>query len=208
MTQLMADDEVVTKYMGKPLYKVLMGLESCNGGKAKWRVGEWKTVEGDLTMCERGLHLTTEPYKAWYKWGATIYRGEAKGIVDVQDDKVLCRSARVVEALPDPPWLGAAKEFVAGLKDIAWLKPDGKPLPEWKLFTGETWDAAWDAARGAARGAAIMACLLIVSDLDFPDKANHMAHAEARMQVWRKGYGLRCDVGGVLYVYAKREAGQ
>jgi hypothetical protein len=30
-----------------------------------------------------------------------------------------------------------------------------------------------------------------------------MKHAEARMEVWKKGYGLRCDANDKLYVYAK-----
>jgi hypothetical protein len=31
----------------------------------------------------------------------------------------------------------------------------------------------------------------------------HIIHAETRMEVWRKGYGLSCDVHGVLFVYRK-----
>ena len=31
----------------------------------------------------------------------------------------------------------------------------------------------------------------------------HLAHLNARMEVWRKGYGLFGDVKGVLYVYEK-----
>jgi hypothetical protein len=31
----------------------------------------------------------------------------------------------------------------------------------------------------------------------------HLLHINARMQVWRKGYGLLCDVNGVLYVYKR-----
>ena len=71
-------------------------------------------------------------------------------------------------------------------------------------------DAAWDAARDAARDAAWDAALdaalfarcLVVLDLKVDFK--HFAHANARMQVWRKGYCLKCDVNGVFYVYAKK----
>ena len=41
-------------------------------------------------------------------------------------------------------------------------------------------------------------CLLVSDALD----ARHLAHAKARMDVWRKGYCLYGDVNGVLYVYA------
>ena len=106
---------------------------------------------------------------------------------------------------------------------VPFFKPDGKPKKEWKMFYGDTWDAArgaawdaardaardaawdaaWDAARDAARGAALISDYLITSDLDFKDKAKHLAHAKARWEVWQKGYGLLCDVDGVLYVYCK-----
>lgn len=31
----------------------------------------------------------------------------------------------------------------------------------------------------------------------------HVNHVRARVDVWRKGYALLCDVDGELYVYAK-----
>ena len=116
---------------------------------------------------------------------------------------------------------------------VPFFKPDGKPKKEWKMFYGDTWDATWDAARDAAwdaardaardaawdaawdaarrdaarrdaaRDAALISDYLITSDLDFKDKAKHLAHAKARWEVWQKGYGLLCDVDGVLYVYCK-----
>jgi hypothetical protein len=47
-----------------------------------------------------------------------------------------------------------------------------------------------------------MARILIVEDTKgFPKK--HINHAKARMEVWKKGYGLYCDVNGKLYVYCK-----
>ena len=128
------------------------------------------------------------------------------------------------------------EEFVNELKTAKyWLKNDGKPLPEWKLFetraaagsaAGATagnaagnaavdtaWDAAWDAARDAAYDAArdapydvaydaaVFARMLVCEGL--PMKKEHLIHLNARMEVWRKGYGLRCDVNGTLYVYKK-----
>jgi hypothetical protein len=62
------------------------------------------------------------------------------------------------------------------------------------------WDAAWDAAGDAAGDAALLARCLVVSDkLD----SKHMMHAKVRWDVWESGYGLFCDVDGVLYVYRK-----
>ncbi len=44
----------------------------------------------------------------------------------------------------------AFNEFIRSIKNIPFFKPDGKPLREWKMFYGGTWDAARDAARDAA----------------------------------------------------------
>jgi hypothetical protein len=59
-------------------------------------------------------------------------------------------------------------------------------------------NAAWDAAGNAARDAAIYCRCLLVSHLI--DK-KHLIHTKSRMDVWKKGYGLRCDVNGKLFVY-------
>ncbi len=156
-------------------------------------------------------------------------------------------------------------DFLAAIPKIPYLKPDGKPKKEWKVFYGETWDVAWDAASGASRNAAmnaasevawdstwnttinvvkkaasgasrdtasniasdaarkatwdtidatidaangaawdasLVARFIVVEDLKFKDKEKHLAHVQARWEVWQKGYGLLCDVEGVLYVYA------
>ena len=98
------------------------------------------------------------------------------------------------------PYWKLVEEFVQELKTAKyWLKPDGKPNPEWKLFEAETWDVAGAAAGDAAIFARMLVCL------DLPMDVNHLVHLNARMEVWRKGYALKCDVNGVLYVYAKKK---
>ena len=63
------------------------------------------------------------------------------------------------------------------------------------------WDAAWDAARNAAWDAALFARMIICMGLKIENK--HLLCVNARMEVWRKGYGLLCDINGKLYVYKK-----
>src|SRR3990167_7124753 len=109
------------------------------------------------------------------------------------------------------------EEFVTELKTAKyWLKNDGKPLPEWKLFETRSaardaagdaawnaagdaardaawntaWSATWDAAKDAVGDAAVFARMLVCLDLNIEFK--HLAHLNARMEVWRKGYGLYC----------------
>jgi hypothetical protein len=45
---------------------------------------------------------------------------------------------------------------------------------------------------------------MVVSDINYKGKEKHEAHAKARMEVWKKGYGLYGDINGKLYVYAKK----
>jgi hypothetical protein len=61
--------------------------------------------------------------------------------------------------------------------------------------------AAGAAARDAAVVAALYARGMIVADLKLEPK--YRTHIKKRMEVWQKGYGLYCDVNGVLYVYSK-----
>ena len=70
----------------------------------------------------------------------------------------------------------------------------------WAAARAAAWSAARAAARDAAWDASLDCCLQCVcADLQLDD--THRAHAKARMDVWRRGWALLCDVHGVLYVY-------
>lgn len=62
--------------------------------------------------------------------------------------------------------------------------------------------AAWNAARDAAEDARLYCFVKIVKSLHAKIAVKHIQHAEDRMDVWRRGFGLLCDVNGKLYVYA------
>ena len=223
--------------MTKKLYKILIEGKSCHGGNMIWslpkngKTGAWHEVKGDLKICEKGIHLTTKPFN-WYRWGCTCYEAEAQDIITWEKDKCVARKVRLIKEVKHPKWWADCEGWVNTLKDIAWLKPDGKPKKEWMLFetmdaarvaawdaarvaardaAGVTaWDAAWDAARVAARVAAWDAAwdaslytrgIYICDGLKLAEK--HRTHIKKRMEVWEKGYGLLCDVGGVLYCYSK-----
>ena len=148
---------------GETLYKVLVDGKSCHGGTMEWSLpqgdapGEWHRYDGALKICERGIHLTRNPM-AWYKHRARIFEAEADGIAEWQGDKCVAQAARLIREVEAPALWARIEKFVDGIASVQWFKPDGKPDPEWKLFTGDTWDtagaAAWDAARAAA-GAAV-----------------------------------------------------
>jgi hypothetical protein len=102
-------------------------------------------------------------------------------------------------------------EFLAELKEMKWFSQSQPPLKKWKMFWGKTRDVARDAARvaagevawDAAWDAALFArCLLVRDKLD----KKFLKHAADRMEVWRRGYGLLCDVKEKLYVYGVKNS--
>ena len=60
-------------------------------------------------------------------------------------------------------------------------------------------DASLDACRSASLSASILVCPPGSVD------QKHIDHINARWDVWKRGYGLLCDVDGVLYVYRRPE---
>ena len=83
----------------------------------------------------------------------------------------------------------------------------------WDAARDAAWEAAWDAAGGpiqepavdAAREAAWDAALLARCQVAFYNKPRnkHLKYAKKRWEVWQRGYGCFCDVGGVLYCYKR-----
>uniref|UniRef100_A0A6M3KLK4 Uncharacterized protein n=2 Tax=viral metagenome TaxID=1070528 RepID=A0A6M3KLK4_9ZZZZ len=174
------------------LYKILVDGKSCHGGKLQWSLprkeegkwipGNWHKIKGNLSICNKGLHLTKEPYR-WYKWGCTCYLAETKQIYNWRGDKCVCNPARLLEEIPHPKWWLDTIDFVESIPKIKLFKPDLNPKKEWKLFLAPTWDAArdaaWIAARDAAREAAQDAARNIARDAAW-DAARKAARKAAR----------------------------
>ena len=226
------------------LYKVLVDGKSCHGGDMKWYLpkkkdgkwipGKWHEVKCDIEVCKTGLHLTTERFN-WYKWGCTAYEVEADMTKESwEGNKVAVSKARLLKEVRHPKWWTDIEGWCKTLKEISWLKPDGKPKKEWKLFPTRAaalaaagaaardaagaaardaaGAAAWAADRAAARDAAGAAARDAARDAqvygyatvaEWNFKSKHKIHIKKRMEVWQKGYGLLCDVNGVLYCYEK-----
>jgi hypothetical protein len=104
----------VTTLNGKKLYKVLVNGRSCHGGDMEWSLptqntdgtwtpGEWHRVEGEISLCNRGLHLTWEP-AAWFNQaGCEVYEVEAEelGASEQTDSKVVARACRLLRRVMD-----------------------------------------------------------------------------------------------------------
>jgi hypothetical protein len=207
------------------------GLKSAHGGAFDWTeyVGSGKRTPrvDDVALCERGYHATTDPMR-WPVVGMRVFEAVVDGPpVERNGDKgvwpTLGLGAEHPELVPD--WWHDVEAFVAELPTIPWMQPQGAPDPSWWVF--ETRDAAWDAAGDAAGDAARVATRVAAGDaawvapLDagmdagmdaalwalvlvcqgLPLAQHHIDHARARMDVWRRGYGLLGDWDGALYVY-------
>jgi hypothetical protein len=109
------------------LYKVTgPSGEPLHGGTGTWPLphdgepGAWREVNGELVMCRRGLHLTSEPAR-WWRPGCRIFPAEAEGIRGEPDAdrKVVCRRARLLRELTTPVELATVNIFLSGDHDIA-----------------------------------------------------------------------------------------
>jgi hypothetical protein len=133
------------------LYKVLTNNESHNGGSHKWVPGIWYKEDGELEICKKGFHLTTKPMRWVRGLHSEIWEAETLDDIDNKmfyDDKVVVSTARITKKAKMPKWYPKLVSFGNSIKNISFLKPDGKPLKEWRLFTGRTWE---EAHRKAAR---------------------------------------------------------
>ena len=131
-------------------------------------VGEALIHEGEVEMCESGLHASRRVIDAlgYIPDGATVLcRVKCEDVVDEQDDKLVCRQRTVV-------WLHdcekvlheAACRFAEHALTIAGIKDDGSNASWNAIHTKRRWlkgeatddelAAAMDAAGYAARAAA------------------------------------------------------
>ena len=195
------------------------------------RAGRWHAHDGDLVPCSSGLHLKKDYVKWLKAGCESYEAEADGEIVERDDDKVVCKRVRLLRRVTVPVWWNRVEEFVASIKGVPFFRMTDGVRPEWRVFSGKTWaaawdaggaaawDAAWDAARAAARAAAWDAArdaardaawdaawdaALYADSLIAPKGTiaqKHIDHIKARWDVWRRGYGLLCDVNGVLYVY-------
>lgn len=198
----------------KQYYKVLSPEgQSLHGGDLRWSLptqrangtwkpGKWQAVEGDVIVCSNGLHLTTEPGR-WYTKDCVCYAAEGKGASDSNgDDKTAFAQARLLYPIPHPQWWIDALAFVASIPDTPFFKPDGNPLPEWKLSTAPTLQQARNAARVAAKVAARAAAWAAAGDAAW-DATRNAARNVARDVAWDAALYVQ-----VIYICADLELDQ
>jgi hypothetical protein len=116
-------------------------------------VGEWLIHEGDVKMCERGLHASRKVLEAvTYAPAGTIHRVECRDVVQEDSDKLVCRARRIVGTVQTDRADQILRRFA---RLCAWTQLDKWDAPEivWRwLETGD--ESIRAAASAAARDAA------------------------------------------------------
>ena len=144
--------------------------------------GEWLVHDGELVMCESGLHASKRLVDALkYAPGNTICRVEVDGKIIKDDDKLVAEKRKILWRVDGEQALRAFARWCAlevihlwdapdvvieylttGREDLraavwsaAWdVARDAAGSAAWSAAWSTAWDAAWDVARDAARDAA------------------------------------------------------
>ena len=132
--------------------------------------GQVLKVDGDLEMCARGLHASTDVMDAlYYSPGYIITRVDCRGEVIGGDDKLVCSERECLWGIDGEVLLWrfarACALDVIDLWDapdvvVRYLKTGDEDIraaawdAAWAAARDAAWDAAWAAARAAARAAA------------------------------------------------------
>ena len=120
--------------------------------------GEWLLYEGELVMCESGLHASKDPFDALqFAPGETLCLVECDGQIIEGDDKLVCSQRKIIARMDATELLRYFARMQALSVIHLWDAPD---VVLDYLMTGDeslraaARDAAWYAARAAASAAA------------------------------------------------------
>lgn len=206
-------------------YKSLReNLTSWYDPQFKWNTEEVICLNPSKTNkpCARGIHLakTIEQAVGYGQFPCVLYEVEPLSEVLGEDEtKVRVMKARLVKPIKMPVWVKKTNNFIKSIAQIPWFKAVKPPLKKWKMFDSRdsafasAFDSArasafasarartYDSARDSAYDSALYAGYCICADLSIDKR--HRQHVHDRWEVWKRGWGLRCDINGVLYVYKK-----
>jgi hypothetical protein len=145
--------------------------------------GEWLEHDGEVVICQSGLHASSHPFDALqYAPGQTLCLVEVDGVVTRQEDKLVAKRRRIVKRIDAEPLMREFSRWCALQVIELWDAPE---VVRQYLTTGDeslrgaARDAAWAAARDAARAAAWGAAWAAARDA-----ARAAAWGAARAAAW------------------------
>ena len=162
---------------------------------------DWHTICGDLEGARAFLRELREI--PWFRPDGTLKDGDGIRVFETKEAawnaaRNAARSA-ARDAARSAAWDAARDAARDAAWDAAW---NAAWSAAWDAARAAAWDAARDATRDAARDAALYICVSYVCS-GLPINPKHIDHIRKRMDVWRHGYGVLCDVDGVLYCYER-----
>ena len=188
------------------------GMKSGYGSEPPWKIGEERTIEGVLKMCEHGYHSSPTWYDALkYAPGNMACIVEVSGVILKDTDKQVSSSRKLIKAKDSGRvlrnWACDCAERAlkkAKVKDeriwnavrVARLYNEGKATKKelgvakaaaWAVARTASMDAAWAVARTASMDAAWDAAWAAVMDATMAaawDAAWAAAKAAARNAAW------------------------
>lgn len=190
------DEDAVNKYEWNP-YKSTLDIDQMAFDVDKKRVQEylngidWRPVCGDV----EGLWNFCDRMKKIRFFKRSIKRSKS-----FQDGVKLFKDRAAAEdAAWGPAWADAWGPAWADARAAAWAAA-------WAVTSAASrdvaWDTVWATAKNAARDATLYAQInFLCAGLSLD--AKHVDHIKKRWSVWEAGYGVACDVDGVLYCYKK-----
>jgi hypothetical protein len=165
-------------------------------------IKSWKIFYGKTWAAARAAAWAAARDAAWdAAWAAARDAARAAAWAAARDDAWDGAWAAARNAARAAAWDAARAAAWAAARDDAW---DAAGDAAGAAARAAAWAAARDAAWDAAWDASLVARIIICKGLKLD--AKHIRYAKARWNVWLKGYGLYCDINGVLYVYAKEQS--
>lgn len=156
-----------------------------------------------------GRLLREYPLPEWWTNAMQFIQEELPNVPWMQRVGPVDPAWRVFPTL-DSAWVGgqdAARDMAYGAVAIA-AKDAARGSARaavrdaaWPVVIGTTTDDL--SARWTAADDAILYTVVRYLCADLPLVQEHRDHAAARWEVWKRGYGVACDVDGVLHVYEK-----
>lgn len=158
---------------------------------------DWRGLCGDLKGARAFLReLKDIP---WFKPDGTLHDGDGIKLFETWDAARAAAWNAAWDAARDDAWNAAGDAAWNAAGDAAGnAAGDAAGDAAFHAALDAAGDAAWDAVGDAALH---IRAIHIFDGL--PIAQEHIDHARKRMDVWRHGYGVWCDVDGVMYCYER-----
>lgn len=182
--KLVLDGNTICEWDGKTIREQLAGID-------------WQPIAGDVEGAREFIQWLKDI--PWFKPDGTVEDSEEIKLFETRYDAWDATGAAAVDDVWHAAWDAAKIASCDSARDDA-------RFVAWPSAWYAAWDAAGDVAKIAARAAAVDAacyCIMyfVCGDLKIDEK--HREYIRKRFAIWRHGYGVLCDVNGIIYAYKK-----